>query len=52
MGLRTQKMRSGLLLALIAVLPIASRASKRVTVAQLTQTLTADLGAQIGRAHV
>jgi hypothetical protein len=45
MGLRTQKLRSGLLLALIAALPIASRAAKRVTVAQLTQTLTADLGA-------
>jgi hypothetical protein len=45
MGLRTQKLRSGLLLALIAALPITSPAAKRVTVAQLTQTLTADLGA-------
>jgi hypothetical protein len=45
MGLRTQKLRSGLLLALIVALPIASPAAKRVTVAQLTQTLTADLGA-------
>jgi hypothetical protein len=45
MRLRTQKLRSGLLLALIAVLPVASRAAKRITVAQLTQTLTADVGA-------
>jgi hypothetical protein len=45
MGLRTQKLRSGLLLALIAAQPIASRAAKRVTVAQLTQTLTANVGA-------
>jgi hypothetical protein len=45
MRLRTQKLRSGFLLALIAALPIASRAAKRVTVVQLTQTLTADVGA-------
>lgn len=33
-------------MALIAALPIASRAAKRITVAQLTQTLTADLAAR------
>jgi hypothetical protein len=46
MRLRTQKLRSGLLLALITALPIASRAAKHITVAQLTQTLAADVGAQ------
>jgi hypothetical protein len=45
MRLRTQKLRSGLLLAVIAALPICSRAAKRVTVAQFTQTLAADVGA-------
>jgi hypothetical protein len=45
MRLPTEKLRSGLLLALIAALPIASRAAKRVTIAQLTQTLTVDIGA-------
>ncbi len=33
------------MLALIAALPIASRAAKRITIAQLTQILTADLDA-------
>ena len=45
MRLRTQELRSGLLLTLIAAVPLASLADKRVTVAQLTQTVTADAGA-------
>src|ERR1700679_4328501 len=44
MRLRTQKLRSELLLTLIAAVPVASQAA-RVTVVQLTQTLTADVGA-------
>jgi hypothetical protein len=45
MRLQTQKLRSGLLLTLIAAVPVASLADKRVSVAQLTQALTADVGA-------
>src|SRR5271156_5319572 len=52
MQLRTQKLRSGFLLALIAALPIASRAAKRFTVVQLTQTLTTDVGKQKPDAEV
>jgi hypothetical protein len=44
MRLQRQKLRSGLLLTVIAAVPFASLAA-RVTVAQLTQTLTADAGA-------
>jgi hypothetical protein len=42
MALRTQNFRIGLL-ALITVLPVSSRASKRATVAQLIQTVTQDV---------
>jgi hypothetical protein len=52
MRLRTQKLRSGWLLVLIAALPIAGRAAKRLTVAQLTQTLSADVGAHKPDAEV
>jgi hypothetical protein len=41
MGLRTRKLRSGFLLTLIAALPLLSAEAKRITVAQLTQTVTA-----------
>jgi len=50
MGAANPKLRSGLLLALIAALiaavPITSLAAKRITVAQLTETLAADISAQ------
>ncbi len=44
MRLQTQKLRSGLLLTVIAAVSFASL-EDRVTVAQLAQTLTADVGA-------
>ena len=41
MRLRTRKLRSGLLLTLISALTLLSAGAKRITVAQLTQTVTA-----------
>lgn len=52
MRLQTQMLRSGLFLVLIAALPVVSQAAKRVTVAQLTQTVTADVGAQKADAEI